>query len=1105
MKLKKFIKNAQSDWSSSGGTGTGIMGPETGSLGFGTPGGGGSGLGQRINLPPSHQGHPGNLAPGPWSGDSISDESLKSEVFNKKIGDYTVKELMDQIRSLMKINTPESRSKVMFLKQVLDDKMRRMKAARRIYDAHIITKNAALISQLKNDSFVQSLFQEHDVPLDRLDEVSNLPEELTHFALHNLVHRIIVAGLEEKIPILSKKYDISEEEVRSLANYDPTNTKSYLDWIIRHKQELRDQQHTQDVLKVFEKAKKSQALTKKDINQYKTFDELETTLHSIPEDQLETTRGKERKQTETGQKVVYNKSPYKVLEITTPEAMSHLARNTKWCVKDPKFFNEYKPPFYMVLKNGQPYVLIHRPSDQIKDVEDEEVGEEALDELVSIFKVIFNIEHPALITPQKAFSYAQVVIKGRWPEAEEIIKESPEMAYFYAQDVVKGRWPEAEEIIKESPEVAYSYARDVIKDRWPEAEEIIMQDPDAAEMYNREFLVTALNIKHFTKTAQTAPPVKGECPESGKVKYVSQADLVEHDFKVDCPEGKKYLVNMKPVSILEYKKHKDKKKRRKKAQQEGVRLEKLDTVGDVEVWLADGRLVREKYFIDFTQGGNHERYNWIPDNEIWIDDDMSLDERSFIIVHEFLERYLMREGNMSYDEAHKHADELEEYLRIHSPEFNGIEKEAQVQSQLVFTEKEKGIIEKVREAAEELDINTFLVGGAVRDKLLGKEEVDMDFVCEKGAEKIVAYLAQKYGTQVPVQYSRSQAIMITVDEVPLDFINAEMLFRPLKMDRPLEGEEEFTFSFDDAYRRDLTINTLMYDIRNNKLLDPTGKGLDDLRKGVINTVIDPFIKFKIHAADMLRALRFATVLGFELGPDMIEAMKANAERIVPRDKGGDISNRRIRRELRKAIDTPQHWAKMRELLQQAGLDIILDEDIQDVQTDFKGGIEYHFNETPKMQVKEASSDNIYEIWMNDTVLYAKTDFEDKANSLLKMLKDKGHQAFIKVVEKDEKVSFTRIKNFVKIAGIFDIFKEKKETVPFGATSGAERYDYLAQKLDAILAQSPIGNHQQVVNKFLSDYPQLPSDGKAEIMSKLQNFKIVAPKDKKTTKEIRWGK
>jgi hypothetical protein len=68
--------------------------------------------------------------------------------------------------------------------------------------------------------------------------------------------------------------------------------------------------------------------------------------------------------------------------------------------------------------------------------------------------------------PGYAFDYAYHIIKGRWIEAEEIIKKDPRYAYCYAYHIIKGRWIEAEEFIKKHPTYAYHYAHNIIKGRW---------------------------------------------------------------------------------------------------------------------------------------------------------------------------------------------------------------------------------------------------------------------------------------------------------------------------------------------------------------------------------------------------------------------------------------------------------------------------------------------------------------------------------------------------------------------------------------------------------------------------------------------------------------
>lgn len=90
-----------------------------------------------------------------------------------------------------------------------------------------------------------------------------------------------------------------------------------------------------------------------------------------------------------------------------------------------------------------------------------------------------------------------------------------------------------------------------------------------------------------------------------------------------------------------------------------VRKQLLEEYGTrIRVWIVDGELVRDLYFIDFTEGGHDKVYKFIPKNEIWLDDDVMDEERKFILLHELHERYLMGLG-WSYSKAHKDSSRIE--------------------------------------------------------------------------------------------------------------------------------------------------------------------------------------------------------------------------------------------------------------------------------------------------------------------------------------------------------------------------------------------------------------------------------------------------------------
>jgi poly(A) polymerase len=116
----------------------------------------------------------------------------------------------------------------------------------------------------------------------------------------------------------------------------------------------------------------------------------------------------------------------------------------------------------------------------------------------------------------------------------------------------------------------------------------------------------------------------------------------------------------------------------------------------------------------------------------------------------------------------------------------------------------------------------------------------------------------------------------------------------------------------DARRRDFTINTLLENLHTGETLDPTGCGLDDIRKGIIRTPTEPERTFIDDPLRMLRAIRFAARLGFAIDPATWDAMRKSARRL------SIISRERIRDEFNKVMLTPRA-AEGLELLRESGL------------------------------------------------------------------------------------------------------------------------------------------------------------------------------------------
>jgi len=89
----------------------------------------------------------------------------------------------------------------------------------------------------------------------------------------------------------------------------------------------------------------------------------------------------------------------------------------------------------------------------------------------------------------------------------------------------------------------------------------------------------------------------------------------------------------------------------------------------LKVWIVDGRLVRDLFFIDFTEGGHDKVYHFVPPREVWLDDALLPGEIKFVLLHEVHERHLMSQG-YDYPKAHRSSSHIEYYCRHHPEELD---------------------------------------------------------------------------------------------------------------------------------------------------------------------------------------------------------------------------------------------------------------------------------------------------------------------------------------------------------------------------------------------------------------------------------------------------
>jgi len=204
----------------------------------------------------------------------------------------------------------------------------------------------------------------------------------------------------------------------------------------------------------------------------------------------------------------------------------------------------------------------------------------------------------------------------------------------------------------------------------------------------------------------------------------------------------------------------------------------------------------------------------------------------------------------------------------------------------------------IQEEAAKRETRALVVGGYVRDRLLGGERArqirEVDILVEGGAGlQLATATATHMGAHPPVIFERFGTAHARIGDIDVEFVStrAERYVPDSRKPtvRPASLEE-------DVLRRDFTVNTLLMDW-DGTVLDLTGRGLDDLRARRIVTPLDPRATFDEDPLRMLRAVRFATVLGFELDPQVATAIIELAGRLGP----PVVSMERIRDELRKVL------------------------------------------------------------------------------------------------------------------------------------------------------------------------------------------------------------
>ena len=288
------------------------------------------------------------------------------------------------------------------------------------------------------------------------------------------------------------------------------------------------------------------------------------------------------------------------------------------------------------------------------------------------------------------------------------------------------------------------------------------------------------------------------------------------------------------------------------------------------------------------------------------------------------------------------------------------------------------VFEVISEAADELQVECYVIGGFVRDIFLKRSSKDIDIVTVGRGIELAKLVAKKIGKNARVTvFKNFGTAQIHLKKLDLEFVGARRESYQRDSRKPMVEDGSLE---DDQKRRDFTINALAVCLNKDRfgeLVDPF-EGLEDMRAMLLRTPLDPDITFSDDPLRMMRAVRFACQLDFDMVPEAFEAIERNKERI------SIISGERIADELNKMMKSRKPSIGFR-LLEACGLlDIIMPEITVLKGVEMKDRVGHKDNFQHTLEVLDRLSDQSDNVWLRWAALFhdigkpASKRWDDKA-------------------------------------------------------------------------------------------------------------------------------
>lgn len=271
--------------------------------------------------------------------------------------------------------------------------------------------------------------------------------------------------------------------------------------------------------------------------------------------------------------------------------------------------------------------------------------------------------------------------------------------------------------------------------------------------------------------------------------------------------------------------------------------------------------------------------------------------------------------------------------------------------------KERQTFDKIAAAAAKLNVECYLIGGFVRDKIIGRPTKDIDIVCIGDGIQLAEEVAAHFNPKPDVNFFKNfGTAQIKTADVEIEFVGARKESYRSDSRKP---EVEPGNLVDDQNRRDFTINALAISLNKNdfgKLIDPFG-GLQHIQEKLIKTPLEPARTFSDDPLRMMRAIRFASQLHYHIDEGTFAAISENAQRIKI------VSGERIADELNKILLSKKPSVGFDLLYKSGLLKIIFPQMTELAGAEYIDGKGHKDNFYHTLQVVDNIAENTDDLWL----------------------------------------------------------------------------------------------------------------------------------------------